>query len=266
MKSDYCGKEPDLGYRYNVSVSSYFNQDRQIIPCDAFLENVIKMIVRGKGETILQEEELQKLYILGVTGCSGVGKTTFVRELDKIALAEQNRKVYVYHFDVYWMDIMYENKQELIAKFGEKMFKPDGGYDDNYFNSCDREQHREYMLKIAPEIVNRFYRSAEKEEDANGIYVADFWHLPLTPLWERCNKRVIVKSNAEERHDRLENRDYCPCSPAEAKIRDEIFEDAWKSTNTVDCLEIYNDYSEGLHSIARAVYSDIQKENHFGKC
>ena len=195
------------------------------------------------------------MYIIGVTGYSGAGKTEFAN-----TLLEQNNRIYTCELDKFWLEIVYENKQEMIEKFGSEVFNPDGSYNGKYRLTCDIESIKDFFDNAAPEIVERFFRLVEQLSDQYDIFIAEYVHLPQTSLWKLCNKRVLITSAEEERYFRLKSREHLPCDPLQAKVRDELAEHAWESIKTTNYSHIYNNYDDGFYTQAKNFSEDVQKD------
>jgi dephospho-CoA kinase len=195
------------------------------------------------------------MYIIGVAGYSGSGKTEFSN-----LLVKQNPRLFACHLDEIWFELAYENRNWFVKQFGEKIFKQNGRLDYEYYCSSDNTKIQECRTWTTPEIIERFYKKVEALRKTHDIFIADFHSLPRTSIWKQCNKRVFVTSNAQERHNRLQMREYLPCTPQEAIVRDEKTDQSLAANVGTDYITVYNDYTENLEIVAKEFLNGILKE------
>ena len=183
------------------------------------------------------------MYMIGVAGYSGVGKTTFQEILTLCS-----SRIGVCSLDEFYFNLIYENTDWFIKTFGEKIFKRSGGFDLNYYIKSDKAKIQAHQSWSDPEMVRRFYKKAKVLSSLHDIIIVDFNRLPGMPLWEECDKRVIITSDDTERYARLQTRTHIPCTLDEAKLRDENTRRSWKKLGT-NYVVIHNNCTENFQTV-----------------
>ena len=197
------------------------------------------------------------MYIVGVTGHSGSGKSEFTSFLNR-----QSSKLRELDLEKYFHNILADNKTGLIKLYGPKIFKADGSLDYNFYCSPENAEITDWVRKwIGPQMVDRFYSEAEALKNVYDIFITTELQLPSMPIWEQLDKRVFISSDEKERHRRLQTRSYLPCNPEEAKHRDISTEKNWANIGT-DFATIHNDYTDDFKVKASRFLHEIIDVSH----
>ena len=180
----------------------------------------------------------KKPYIIGVTGYSGSGKSEFCK-----FLSELDSRVYVIELEELSRQVIYENREKFIQLLGEKVFKPNGSFDYNYYCTCDEDKTTLSRSWRVPKMLEKFYEEVDKASVSHDVIVVNMVSLPRTQIWRECDKRVKIESNEKQRHEKLRIRrfDNCP-QPGQAQSRDEQVERSWGTIGD-DFQTVFNDYS-----------------------
>jgi len=194
------------------------------------------------------------MYIIGVTGYSGSGKTEFSK-----FLARQNPRVYAYDLDDVATSLAGENKEWLVKKFGKNVFKPNGSFDYNYYCSCEKSKRQQWRIKRNAIINERFNQTVYALEALYDIFIVDGGTLPAMTIWEKCDKKVLITSNIENRYIKLETRAVDSYTPTQAKIRDANTIETWGTIGT-DYITIHNDYTQNFENLSLDFLNNIFKE------
>ena len=192
------------------------------------------------------------MYIIGVTGPSGAGKTEFGK-----ILAKENSRVYSFNFDEIWFEVAYEHRADITEQFGEKVFRGNGLCNTDYWFTFNKSKVQKWLRDFAPEMVEKFYQRARQLSDLHDIFIAEYHFLPATSLWQSCDKRVIVESNETERYERLQSRNFCPCSPIQAQRREEMAAELWVDIGKSNYITIRNNYDEGYQAEVLSLFEDV---------
>lgn len=139
--------------------------------------------------------------IIGITGKSGVGKTTYA---DKIA---KENGFYVIHVDEVSHRVMeFPNvKQKLTETFGEEIIR-DGLINRKYLGDLiftNRHSYEEMNDIVWQELKSEI----EHELSVNDNVILDWILLPHSHYWEMCDKKILIVADEEQRKEKVMMRD-----------------------------------------------------------
>ena len=194
------------------------------------------------------------MYLIGVTGHSGSGKSEFGK-----ILSQTNPKIGVFTLDTLWFHVVYENKERMVGHFGKKIFDNDGILDFHHYCASPESEVDLCFVWIKPIMMKYFRKHIKELSDIYDIVIVDFLALPDTPIWEECNSRVFIDTDMEKRHAILTSRDWMPCTLEQAVIRDAQIAHHWKAIGK-RFVVLYNDYTRKFRTDVLELYGEIQKE------
>ncbi len=139
--------------------------------------------------------------VIGITGKSGVGKSTYACQL-----AEKNG-FRVVHIDKISHGIISlpAIKAALIDIFGDEVIK-DGAVDRKYLGDLifeNRHLYKELSDLIWDMMKNKIDYILSKHENV----ILDWILLPHTHYWNMCDKKILVVADEEDRVARVMARD-----------------------------------------------------------
>ena len=139
--------------------------------------------------------------IIGITGKSGVGKSTYANKLSK------ENEFHVIHVDEISHKIMeFSNvKQKLIETFGENFIK-DGLVDRKYLGDLiftNRHLYEEMKGIVWQEIKNEI----DSELFIYKNIIIEWILLPHSHYWKMCDKKILITANEEQRKEKVLLRD-----------------------------------------------------------
>ena len=139
--------------------------------------------------------------IIGITGKSGSGKSTYARQL-----AEENG-FRVIHIDQVSHGIMNlpAIKAKLVDIFGDEVIK-DGSVDRKYLGDLifeNRNLYKEVSTLIWDLMKGRIDDIISRHESV----ILDWILLPHTHYWKMCNTKILMVADEEERKRRVMARD-----------------------------------------------------------
>ena len=139
--------------------------------------------------------------VIGITGKSGVGKSTYARQL-----AEENG-FRVVEIDKVGHRIMNlpAFKAKLIDTFGEQVIK-DGIVDRKYLGDLVFENRHLYK-EMSDLIWDSMKRNIDCILSENENVILDWILLPHTNYWKMCDKKILVVADEDERKRRVMARD-----------------------------------------------------------
>lgn len=139
--------------------------------------------------------------IIGITGKSGVGKTTYANKF-----AEENG-FHVIHVDEISHRILElpNIKQKLVEIFGEKVIK-DGLINRKYLGDLiftNRHLYKEMSNMVWREMKNKIDYELSAYKDT----VIDWILLPHSHYWKLCDKKILIVADEEQRKEKVLLRD-----------------------------------------------------------
>lgn len=139
--------------------------------------------------------------IIGITGKSGSGKSTYAHQL-----AEENgfRVVNIDKISHAIMSLP-SIKEKLIGIFGDEVVK-DGEIDRKYLGDLiftNRHLYKEISALIWDMMKYRIDYIISRNENV----ILDWILLPHTHYWKMCDKRILMVADEEERKKRVMVRD-----------------------------------------------------------
>lgn len=189
--------------------------------------------------------------IIGVTGKSGSGKSSFVAELGKnIPEATIVNVDSIGHEALCRPEILIHLKKN----FGDKILDKNGNIDRKKLGNivfAERNKMKalanltyQYMTKKIEEIV----------ESTEGIIVLEWILLPQDPVWKKCNIRILIEANMALRKEKVIQRD---------KISEEYF-DAREKTSIEYSMDqfdyiFFNNYDNNIKNMVKQLLKDIFK-------
>lgn len=139
--------------------------------------------------------------IIGITGKSGVGKTTYA---DKIAKENGFRVVHIDKISHGIMNLA-AIKARLIDIFGDEVIK-DGVVDRKYLGDLiftNRHMYKEMSDLIWGMMKHRIDHILSTHENV----ILDWILLPHTHYWMMCDKKILITANEEQRKEMVIKRD-----------------------------------------------------------
>lgn len=142
--------------------------------------------------------------IIGVTGKSGSGKTTFAKLLAK--------KLNCEYVDIDKISHMPLKKPEIIRilceKFGNEILDESGNIDRKKMGNIvfsDEEKLNE-LMKITEADAYKELDTILANSNSNAI-VLEWIKLPTIKYWQKCDIKILVKADQEKRKERVIQRD-----------------------------------------------------------
>jgi len=188
------------------------------------------------------------MLIIGITGPSGGGKSTFAK-----MLSEWLYNAILIHVD----DFMYESvryyQTDFSRIFGLPIFERNDvkTFRQAVIQSGLREW-REYLNLILPYMNTRIDKALMDVEVPGVCVVIEWFHLPFSRVWKHSNYRAIIDASDQDiRRARLLMRmlnreEYKQYSVEELRksieMKDEL--SGMSFNNLKDCMEIKNNYDE----------------------
>lgn len=139
--------------------------------------------------------------IIGITGKSGVGKTTYADEIAK----ENN--FHVVHIDKISHDIMdlAVIKSKLVDTFGDDVVK-NGTVDRKYLGDLiftNRHMYEEMSCLIWNMMKQRIDYVLSTYDNV----ILDWILLPHSHYWKMCDKKILITADEEQRKEMVMKRD-----------------------------------------------------------
>jgi len=141
--------------------------------------------------------------IIGITGKSGSGKSTFASKLAK--------KINAYYIDLdsAFHDTIEQDIDFVVDLFGKNIIGPDGKPDRKKIGDLvfsNRNLYKEYSDRIYADTLSRVEQGIVYYKDQPCIL--DHILLPhMKELWSRCNLKILVDADWEIRRLRILSRD-----------------------------------------------------------
>lgn len=170
--------------------------------------------------------------IIGVTGKSGVGKSTYADRITK------ENGFHVIHVDEVSHRVMeFSNvKQKLVDTFGEEVIK-NGLINRKYLGDLiftNRHSYKEMNNIVWQEMKNEI----DYELSSHKNVILDWILLPHSHYWKMCDKKILVVADEEQRKEKvmirdniskeyLEKRDYASISYDDVEF-DEVIINEYK--------------------------------------
>lgn len=146
------------------------------------------------------------MYVIGVTGYSGTGKSTAAK-----IISEKFEKAKYINCDDWMHLIPTQFKDLMIEKFGKDkvdLGKSAGDLLGIIFK--DTERGSAFFKEIMPWMNKQLSDSIDKaQEDGFETVICDWALLPALDIWKQCDSRVKVDSpTQEERYEKLLERSF----------------------------------------------------------
>ncbi|MCL2540391.1 MAG: dephospho-CoA kinase [Firmicutes bacterium] len=142
--------------------------------------------------------EKTKKMLVGITGYSGCGKTTFAEMLMKlipnstvISMDKRMREAYA------------PLKEQIVEIFGKAVFNKGGVLNAMVTDTAGKdkiERFKALKLPLVCDLVKKDIDAAFKSFD---VIFLEWIYLPECKLWDKCYKTVFVDSYESVRHDKL---------------------------------------------------------------
>ena len=176
------------------------------------------------------------MYVIGIAGVSGSGKTTIGSILEnKLPNAKRfEGDIYQYKsFDVY--------RRDAERLFGNAFLKPDGSFSFTCVIEGG-EKGYEYLRIICPYINMSLFREKEIAfEERYDFFIVEWQALTVLKFWDSCDKKILVESEIKKRNEMLFKRVIHGCTPEFAQKRTDFFAFAFKNLDE-KTVRIFNNY------------------------
>lgn len=165
--------------------------------------------------------------IIGITGKSGSGKTTFA-----VSLAQKLNCKYI-DIDKIGHEALFQQEilDELCEKIGKEILEEDGKVNRKKVGNivfADR-QKMDILTDLTWGYMQKVLDSMLLKSD--GIVILDWILLPNSKYWDKCDLKILVKSDDKQRKNKVLERD---------KITSEYFDK--RDSASLDYSEYKFDY------------------------
>lgn len=135
--------------------------------------------------------------IIGVSGGSGVGKSTFSRRLKEVL-----PNSYLINGDIFMHEESIKLENKIIEKIG--VVKDSNVFSYNYYLDSFKNV-KKWVETIEDSVISYINRIVENEKNRNYIII-DWVFLPLCKYFKKCDLSICVTCNYEKRLNRLLER------------------------------------------------------------
>ena len=136
--------------------------------------------------------------LIGVSGGSGVGKSTLSRRWEEILPNSVLNKG-----DIFMNDRRKEVEEKILEKIGKK--KDEKIFSYNYYLETF-ENTKIWAKTIEKEVIKDIENEIKKHGDGKDYIIVDWVFLPLCKWFENCDETICVVANHNLRLERLTKR------------------------------------------------------------
>ena len=144
------------------------------------------------------------MYLIGVTGKSGSGKSEICNKIGQKLNCEVIRIDKIGHFVVEQKAVL----TKLIKHFGKQILDEDGSFSRKklgalvFFDENNMKALTDFTLPEMIKTVKRQIAQCKKD-----IVILDYILLPILPFWETCNLKILINCPQKLRFSRIIKRD-----------------------------------------------------------
>lgn len=204
--------------------------------------------------------------LIGITGRSGDGKSTFARILNENLSGSKKINI-----DNLYFSVVLSHKNELLELYGNDIICEDGKVNVQLYLQYP-EKAVMSRASVNDEFVERIFSEINIAFKQYEIVIIEWASLSeLEELWNLCNIHILIKSqNPDKRYEYLVSRVHSSNSlpnrlensyhitMEELKIRDQLVADY--SLSTYEYI-ISNNYDESLFAEGKRIAAELQNLN-----
>lgn len=193
------------------------------------------------------------MFIIGLTGKSGSGKTEICEALSKKLKCKLIRFDKIGHLVTNQPAVL----NKLISHFGEQILNEDGSLDRKKLGTLvfsDKKNMKILTELTLPQMIK--CATLKIVQRKNNIIILDYILLPLLPFWEKCDLKILITCPQKLRFQRVKERDKISLDYIKKRESASINYSAYKfdkkyknlSANDFDFIieDICNEIKEGL--------------------